>query len=148
MISFFPFPFSPFPPPPFPYGSTRKFVKKNFFLTQAVRISSGGLRVERGGSGAKAPPLAARPREGVLLGQQQRPRLFVCLFVKIKPEKLYSASCWASCWEGSKPPGNGQTRAEAQTATCIPKTEARQALCLETVCLFVCLFVCWNKTLN
>jgi len=29
-----------------------------FFL---VRINSGGLRVARGGSGAKAPPLAARP---------------------------------------------------------------------------------------
>ena len=36
--------------------------------------------------------------------------LFVCLFVGIKPEKLYSASCW----DGSKPPGSGHTRAEAQ----------------------------------
>jgi len=45
------------------------------------------------------------------------------LFVEIKPKKLYSASCW----EGSKPPGSGHTRAEAQTATCIPKTAARQS---------------------
>jgi len=37
--------------------------------------------------------------------------LFVCLFVQIRPEKLYSASCW----EGSKPPGNDHTRAETQT---------------------------------
>jgi len=43
--------------------------------------------------------------------------LFVCLFFGINPKKLYSASCW----EGSKPPGNDHTRAEAQT-TCIPKT--------------------------
>ena len=54
--------------------------------------------------------------------------LFVCLFVGIKPEKLYSVSYW----EGSKPPGSGHTRsghtrAEAHTATCIPKTEARQS---------------------
>jgi len=42
---------------------------------------------------------------------------FVCLFVGIKPEKLYPASCW----EGSKPPGSDHTRAEAQT-TCVPKT--------------------------
>jgi len=49
--------------------------------------------------------------------------LFVCMFVGIKPEKLY----FASCWEGSKPHGSGHTRAEAQTATCIPKTEARQS---------------------
>ena len=45
------------------------------------------------------------------------------MFVGIKPEKLY----FASCWEGSKPHGSGHTRAEAQTATCIPKTEARQS---------------------
>jgi len=49
--------------------------------------------------------------------------LFVWLFVGIKPVKLYSASCW----KGSKPPGSGHTRAEAQTATCIPKTEARHS---------------------
>ena len=36
---------------------------------------------------------------------------FVCLFVCWnKPNKLYSASSW----EGSKPPGSGHTRAEAQ----------------------------------
>jgi len=46
---------------------------------------------------------------------------FDCLFVGINPEKLYSASCW----EASKPPGSGHTRAEAQTATCIPKTAAQ-----------------------
>jgi len=34
---------------------------------------------------------------------------FVCLFFGIKPEKLYPTSCW----EGSKPPGSGHTRAEA-----------------------------------
>jgi len=51
--------------------------------------------------------------------------LFVCLFVEIKPDNLYSASCW----EGSKPTGSGYTRAEAQTATCIPKTAA-QTTCL------------------
>jgi len=45
--------------------------------------------------------------------------LFDCLFVGIKPGKLYSAS-W---WEGSKPPGH--TRAEAQTAKCIPQTAAQ-----------------------
>jgi len=39
--------------------------------------------------------------------------LFVCLFVGIKPEKLYSASYW----EGSKPPGSGHTRTETHTAT-------------------------------
>jgi len=43
--------------------------------------------------------------------------LFVCLFVGIKPEKLYSAPCW----EESKPPESGHTRAEAHTTTCIPK---------------------------
>jgi len=36
--------------------------------------------------------------------------LFVCSFVTIKPEKLYSGSCWG----GSKPPGSGHTWAEAQ----------------------------------
>ena len=46
--------------------------------------------------------------------------LLVCLFVEIKPEKLYPTSCW----EGSKPPGSDHTRAEAQT-TCIPKTAAQ-----------------------
>jgi len=40
-----------------------------------------------------------------------------CLFVGIKPEKLYSASCW----EGSKPPGSDHTRTETQTM-CVPKT--------------------------
>jgi len=38
--------------------------------------------------------------------------LFVCLFVGINPEKLYPASFW----EGSKPPGSGHTRAEAQNS--------------------------------
>jgi len=42
--------------------------------------------------------------------------LFVCLFVWIKPKKLYS-----SWWEGSKPCGSDHTRAEVQN-TCIPKT--------------------------
>jgi len=46
--------------------------------------------------------------------------LFVCLFVGIKPQKLF----FASCWEGSKPPGSDHTRAEAQT-TCVPKTAAQ-----------------------
>ena len=46
--------------------------------------------------------------------------LFVCLFVGIKPEKLYSASF---C-EGSKPPGSNHTQAGAQT-TCMPKTAAQ-----------------------
>jgi len=45
--------------------------------------------------------------------------LFVCLFVGIKPEKLYSASCW----KGSKAPGSDHTRAEAPT--CVPKTAAQ-----------------------
>jgi len=39
-------------------------------------------------------------------------RLFVCLFVGIKSEKLYSASSW----EGSKPPGSDYTRAKAQSS--------------------------------
>jgi len=46
--------------------------------------------------------------------------LFICLFVSIKPEKSYSASCVK---RGSKPPGSDHTRAEAQ-ATCLPKTAA------------------------
>ena len=41
-----------------------------------------------------------------------------CLFVGIKPEKLYSTSC---DWEESKPPESGHTRTEAQS-TCLPKT--------------------------
>ena len=49
--------------------------------------------------------------------------LFVCLFVGMKPEKLYS-----SRWEGSKPPGRGHTRAEAQTATCIPDSGTNHVL--------------------
>ena len=45
------------------------------------------------------------------LGQRRNQHfLFVCLFVGIKPEKLYSFSCG----EGSKPPGSGHTEAEAQ----------------------------------
>jgi len=47
--------------------------------------------------------------------------MFVCLLVGIKLEKSYSASCDG---EGSKHPGNGHTRAEAQT-TCVPTTVGR-----------------------
>jgi len=43
--------------------------------------------------------------------------LFVCLFLEIKLEKLYSASCVG---RESKPPGSDHTGAKAQT-TCIPK---------------------------
>ena len=40
-----------------------------------------------------------------------KPRLlFVCLFIGTRPDKLYTTSCW----EGSKPPGSGHTRSEAQ----------------------------------
>ena len=49
--------------------------------------------------------------------------LFVCLFVRIKPGKLYSASYL----EGIKARGSGHIRAGAHTATCIPKTVARQS---------------------
>jgi len=37
-----------------------------------VRIGSGCLRVERGGSGAKTPPLAARPRDPRQRGQEPK----------------------------------------------------------------------------
>ena len=47
--------------------------------------------------------------------------MFVCLSVGIKAEKLYSASCW----EGSKPPGSGYTRAEAPTEWIYPSNELR-----------------------
>ena len=90
--------------------------KKDVFL-EKFRINSGVLRVARGGSGAKVPPLAARP---LFLRSYQRYTItqnhftcqltwtlyklmgwfasldscfvcvFVCLFVGIKPEKLYT----------------------------------------------------------
>ena len=48
---------------------------------------------------------------------------FVCLFVCYnKTRKTNSSSC---DWGGSKPPGSGHTRTEAQTATCMPKTAAQ-----------------------
>ena len=62
----------------------------------------------------------------ILASQMLTPRFantFVYLFVGIQPEKTYSTSCW----EGSKPSGSGHwhKRAEAQTATCLPKTAAQ-----------------------
>ena len=44
-----------------------------------------------------------------------RVRLFVCLFVYIKPENLYCAPC---VWREVTTPGNGCTRNQTQT-TCV-----------------------------
>ena len=69
--------------------------------------------------------------------------MFVCLFVGINPEKLYSTSCL----EGSKPPGSGHTRAEAQTTTCIPKTAAQTTylLCFKYIYIYI-LFFGWESS--
>jgi len=41
----------------------KKILKKQKIIVSTIRIGSGELRVARGGSGAKAPPLAVRPKD-------------------------------------------------------------------------------------
>ena len=69
--------------------------------------------------------------------------MFVCWN---KTQKTYSASCW----EGSKPPGSGHSRALLCELLCFinPKLVNRygpgvsSCLVCSFICLFICLFVC------
>ena len=73
--------------------------------------------------------LSTREDKGLKGALSWPSRLFVCLFVGIKPENPYSTSCG---WEGSKPPGSGHTRTEAQTATCLPRPKVSGHLEIQT----------------